>query len=251
MRVLKAFEFKRGNTIIHKLDPRVKFLLSTFYIFVAFLFNNVIILLTFFLSLLPLFHISRTLSNYIKSLRGAIIFIIFIFILNYFTSGVETASIITLRLILLMSSFSIFFLTTYPEDFAIALVKIGVPYDFALTFTMALRFVPTLAREAQLIIDAQRSRGLELEKGSFITKLRNYIPILVPLIVNALRRSISIAEAMESRAFGASSRRGSFIELSFKRSDYLLLLIILFLISSSIILKFYVHVENYLTIYPS
>jgi len=239
MLILKAFEFKRGNTIIHRLDPRVKFLFSLSYLFLPFLFENIVVLVCMFIILLPLFYISKSISNYIKSLKGALFFIIIIFILNFLTSGINMAILIVLRLILIMSSFSLFFLTTYPEDFAYALVSIGVPYDFALTFTMAIRFVPTLAREAQLIIDAQKSRGLELEKGNFITKMRNYLPILIPLIVNSLRRSISVAEAMESRAFGASPKRSSLIELSLKKYDYAALILIFSFVILLLLLKFY------------
>lgn len=246
MLILKAFEFKRGNTIIHKLDPRVKFIFSLSCLLLSFLFGSITILVCVFIMILPLFYISKSLGNYLKSLRGALFFIIIIFALNYFTSGVDMAILIVIRLILIMSSFSIFFLTTYPEDFALALVSIGIPYDFALTFIMAMRFVPTLAREAQLIIDAQRSRGLELDKGAFITKLKNYIPILVPLIVNSLRRSMSVAEAMESRAFGASPKRSSLIELSFKRRDYIALILITSFMILMLFLKFYLHIEDYL-----
>ncbi|MEM2136495.1 MAG: energy-coupling factor transporter transmembrane component T [Candidatus Methanomethylicia archaeon] len=246
MRILKAFEFKRGDTFLHRLDPRVKLLLSFSFLISSFLFENIILLSLLLILIIPLFYFAKSLRNYINSLRGGLFFIIFIFILNYFTSGINLALIITIRLILIMSSFSIFFLTTYPEDFALALVNIGIPYDFALTFTMAIRFVPTLAREAQLIIDAQKARGLELEKGSFIVKLKNYVPILIPLIVNSLRRSINVAEAMESRAFGASSKRSSLIELSLKRSDYVTLFLIFSFLMMIFLLKYYVFVENYL-----
>ncbi|MEM0373500.1 MAG: energy-coupling factor transporter transmembrane component T [Sulfolobales archaeon] len=246
MLILKAFEFKRGDTIIHKLDPRVKFIFSFSCLLLSFLFGSVIILFCILIMILPLFYISKSLGNYLKSLRGALFFMIIIFLLNYFTSGIDMAILIIIRLILIMSSFSIFFLTTYPEDFALALVSIGIPYDFALTFIMAMRFVPTLAREAQLIIDAQISRGLELDKGAFITKLKNYIPILVPLIVSSLRRSMSVAEAMESRAFGASPKRSSLIELSFKRRDYVALTLIVSFTVLMLFLKFYFHIEDYL-----
>ncbi|MCR6669161.1 MAG: energy-coupling factor transporter transmembrane protein EcfT [archaeon YNP-WB-040] len=249
MMTLKAFEFKRGDTIIHRLDPRVKFLLSISYLILSFIYNNFVILLILFLTSIPLFYLAKSLIDYLRSLRGALLFIILVFALNYFVSGLYLALTITLRLILLMSSFSIFFMTTYPEDFALMLVNIGVPYDFALTLTMSIRFVPTLAREAQIIIDAQRSRGLELEKGNFIVKLKNYIPILVPLIVSALRRSMSVAEAMESRAFGASPKRSSLIELSFKRRDYIALFIIVSFTVFMLLLKFCFHIEDYLNLY--
>jgi energy-coupling factor transport system permease protein len=69
-------------------------------------------------------------------------------------------------------------------------------------------------------MDAQKSRGLELEKGNFLKRIRNFIPILIPLIVGAIRRSLELAEAMESRAFGAKKERTSLYLLRMRRSDW-------------------------------
>ena len=82
-----------------------------------------------------------------------------------------------------------------------------MPYEFAFAFTTAVRFVPVLAEEAQTIMDAQKARGLELEKGGLLKRIRNYVPVLIPLIVSAIRRSLELAEAMESRAWGATKKR--------------------------------------------
>ena len=100
-----------------------------------------------------------------------------------------------------------------------ALEKARIPYEFNFAFITAIRFVPVLADEAQTIMDAQRSRGLELDKGNFLKRIRNYIPILLPLIINSIRRSLELAEAMESRAFGATEHRTNLYELSLTRTD--------------------------------
>ena len=111
-----------------------------------------------------------------------------------------------LRFLTLMTSFSIFFLTTSPDELGLALEQSHVPYEFSFAFTTAVRFVPVLANEAQMIMDSQKARGLELEKGNFLKRIRNYIPILIPLIVGAIRRSLELAEAMEARGFGLPGR---------------------------------------------
>ena len=82
-----------------------------------------------------------------------------------------------------------------------------------------------IAEEAQTIMDAQKARGLELERGNFIKKVKNYIPILIPLIVSAIRRSLELAEAMESRAWGATKKRTNLYVLKMKRGDYILILV--------------------------
>jgi len=97
-----------------------------------------------------------------------------------------------------------------------------------------------LAEEAQTIMDAQKARGLELERGNFIKKVKNYIPILIPLIVSAIRRSLELAEAMESRAWGATEKRTNLYVLRVKRGDYLLTIIsVLILIFAVYVWIFY------------
>lgn len=126
----------------------------------------------------------------------------------------------TFRFIVLVTSFSMFFLTTSPDHLGLALEQSRVPYEFCFAFTTAVRFVPVLAEEAQTIMDAQKARGLELERGNFMKRIRNYIPILIPLIVSAIRRSLELAEAMESRAWGATEKRTNLYVLKMKKADY-------------------------------
>jgi energy-coupling factor transport system permease protein len=136
---------------------------------------------------------------------------------------IEYSLAMTLRFVVLVESFSLFFLTTSPDLLGLALEQSHVPYEFCFAFTTAVRFVPVLAEEAQTIMDAQKSRGLELEKGNFLKRIRNYIPILIPLIVNAIRRSLELAEAMESRAWGASEKRTNLYVLKLRKQDAVLI----------------------------
>ena len=115
--------------------------------------------------------------------------------------------------------------------------KARIPYEFNFAFITAIRFVPVLADEAQSIMDAQRSRGLELDKGSFLNKIRKYIPILLPLIINSIRRSLDLAEAMESRAFGATRDRTNLFELVMGGRDYAVLVISLVILAALIYMK--------------
>ena len=97
-----------------------------------------------------------------------------------------------------------------------------------------------MADDAQTIMDAQKAWGLELEKGNFLKRIRNYIPILVPLIVNAIRRGIKLAEAMESRAWGATKNRTNLYVLKLRRNDYLLILLTATIFAAAIYVKLYV-----------
>jgi energy-coupling factor transport system permease protein len=97
-----------------------------------------------------------------------------------------------------------------------------------------------MALDAQTVIDAQRSRGLELDKGNFMKRIRNYIPILIPLIVSAIRRSIELAEALESRGFGASPNRRPLIVLEMKPTDYLAITLTILMAAVAVYVYLYV-----------
>jgi len=96
--------------------------------------------------------------------------------------------------------------------------------------------VPTMAVDAQTVVDAQRSRGLELDKGNLLKRVRNYIPILIPLLLIAIRRSLELAEALEARGFPGKEGRTSLFLLRFRPVDYLLIGISL----GGIVLSFWV-----------
>ena len=250
MSLLESLRFTRGDTFIHNMDPRVKFLLTLVSFAGSVMFLELVPLIVIFLVQLPLIVAAKVTREWYKSVKGASVISVIIFASNmlsfyYFRGGqltwalVEYSLALTVRFIALITSFSVFFLTTSPDKLSLALEKARIPYEFNFAFITAIRFVPVLADEAQTIMDAQRSRGLELDKGNFITRVRNYIPILLPLIINSIRRSLELAEAMESRAFGATEKRTNIYELSMRGSDYAVLLMILLCLGAMIYVKLY------------
>jgi energy-coupling factor transport system permease protein len=88
-------------------------------------------------------------------------------------------------------------------------------------------------------MDAQKARGLELEKGGLLKRIRNYVPVLIPLIVSAIRRSLELAEAMESRAWGATKKRTNLYLLKFHNGDYALLTITIAILAISVYVRFF------------
>jgi energy-coupling factor transport system permease protein len=156
----------------------------------------------------------------------------------------------TFRFIVLVESFSMFFLTTSPDLLGLALEQSHVPYEFCFAFTTAVRFVPVLAEEAQTIMDAQKSRGLELERGNFLKRIRNYIPILIPLIVSAIRRSLELAEAMESRAWGASEKRTNLYVLKLRRHDVALVAIAVSMLALAVYVWLFIRIPLLTTLIP-
>lgn len=256
MSLLESLRFTRGDTVIHNLDPRVKFLLTLVFFSVSVMFLDVVPLLLVFIVQIPLVFIAEVSNEWFKSIKGAGFIASFIFVTNmisfyYFRSGaltwdlVEYSLSLTMRFIVLVTSFSLFFITTSPDKLSLALEKARIPYEFNFAFITAIRFVPVLADEAQTIMDAQRSRGLELDKGNFLTRIKNYIPILLPLIINSIRRSLELAEAMESRAFGATDDRTNLYELKMNNLDLGVLVV------AVILLVFAVYAKLYLPPFPS
>lgn len=235
MKVLQGFDYRRGTSIIHKMDPRAKLVYLILFSALAVYFLHPLLLLVMFLSTVPIVAISGIGGRWSQSIRGAAFFIVMIFVINlvvYTIYGLPLLDALTLsvamsfRFVVLISIFSSYFLTTSPEDLSQSMVQLKVPYDYALTFNMAMRFVPTLSKEAQIIMDAQKSRGLEMERGNFMQKIRNYIPVLVPLIVSSFRRAELVADAMESRAFGASKKRTSLYALQLGDIDYAFIMVV-------------------------
>jgi energy-coupling factor transport system permease protein len=236
MSVFDGLKFRKVSSPIHNLDPRIKFIYVIAIFVAAIMFSKIIPLAVLFAMQLPFVFIARVEKQWVRSMRGAAFLAAFIFIINivttYFTKGytlpivdVENAVAMTLRFVVLVESFSVFFLTTSPDHLGLALEQSKVPFEFAFAFTTAVRFVPVLAEEAQTIMDAQKARGLELEKGNLMKRIRNYIPVLIPLIVSAIRRSLELAEAMESRAWGACKKRTNLYALKLHKGDYALLAI--------------------------
>ena len=254
MSVFDGLKFRRVYSPIHNLDPRIKFVYVCAIFAVAIIFGELLPLMILFFMQIPFVLLAGVKRQWLRSMRGAAFLATIIFLTNFifaFIGGramaesLENAVAMTLRFIVLIESFSIFFLTTSPDHLGLALEQTHIPYEFCFAFTTAVRFVPVLAEEAQTIMDAQKARGLELERGNFLKRIRNYIPILIPLIVSAIRRSLELAEAMESRAWGATKKRTNLYVLKMHRGDLVLLAITVGILATAIYVRLYVMIPSF------
>jgi len=255
MSFFDGLRFRRVSSPIHNLDPRIKFVYACIIFVIAILFWELLPLIVLFLMQIPFVIVARVKREWARSMKGAAFLASIIFFVNFIYSflssgykvtlpALEYASAMTLRFVVLVESFSIFFLTTSPDHLGLALEQSRVPYEFCFAFTTAVRFVPVLAEEAQTIMDAQKARGLELEKGNFLKRVRNYIPILIPLIVSAIRRSLELAEAMESRAWGAAKKRTNLYVLKLRKGDYLFMLLTIGILVAAIFIRIYLKIPR-------
>ncbi len=231
LRSLEGFKFSSLRTPVHLLDPRAKFLLVLALVVPSLLLANIYVMVALLVAQLPLLVVGRVARRWALSLRAGVFLSVLIFVVNLFTGSLLSAIALTLRFLVLLTAFSLFFMTTSPDDLGLALDKIGFvrwlsrrwlgyPNALSFTFTTAVRLVPTLAVDAQTVVDAQRSRGLELDRGNLLKRVRNYIPILIPLLLIAIRRSLELAEALESRGFPGKEGRVSLFQLKLRAVDY-------------------------------
>jgi len=263
MSVFDGLKFRRVSSPIHRLDPRAKFFYVCILFVIAVMFHQLLPLIILFLIQIPFVVVAGVQREWIRSMKGASFLATLIFVFNfgfnYFyteyprfpsASLIEYSLAMTFRFIVLVESFSMFFLTTSPDLLGLALEQSHVPYEFCFAFTTAVRFVPVLAEEAQTIMDAQKSRGLELEKGNFLKRIRNYIPILIPLIVSAIRRSLELAEAMESRAWGATEKRTNLYVLKLRKHDVALVAIAVGMLAFAVYAWLFIKVPLLTTLLP-
>ncbi len=208
-----GFIFRRGSSRYHRLDPRVKLLISALMFVTTLIVRSVFQLAIVLVFMVAVAGIAMVLKRVAKTMLLTTTFSVFIFLVNlFFTKNIETSALYASRFIAIVVSTSIFFITTSPDELERVMKMFRLPRDVVFAFVTAVRFIPVMMLDALQIMDAQKSRGLELEKGNLLRRVRNMIPILIPLVVNAVVRSGELAEAMESRAYGAVPRPTSLVE---------------------------------------
>lgn len=127
-----------------------------------------------------------------------------------------------IRLCCFMSASVLFLTTTRIEDFTYGLSRLGMPFAAGFSLTLAFRLTPLFMESGQAIVMAQKARGLDLDSGGLFRRIRQYVPIIIPILVTGLRKSDQLAIALESKGFGAKKRRTVLAEYSFSWRDALL-----------------------------
>lgn len=215
-------KFEKKDSPMHRLDPRSKLLLAMALMSFAFS-AQMYIQLSLFAVICLISVIGKVSRVFFKIVFSSATVLVFIFTLNYLYSGVAYAIEISLRFLNLISIFSSILLTTTPDELGLALDALRLPSSFSFILVSAARVTHTIAREAEEISQAYTARGGVAGEG-IIDKLNAYRAIFIPLISISIRRSLTMAESLEMRAFGAA-KRTSFRELKMGSSDLLVILI--------------------------
>ena len=241
-------QFFPGNSLLHRMDPRMKIILLVFFIVFIFAARNFAALALISASVIGVICISGVSPKmYFKSIKGIIFIVLFTAVLNLFygtgeplwewkflkvtQSGINTAIFIAVRIITLVLISAALTYTTSPTDLTDAIERLLKPlsvfhvqvHEIAMMMTIALRFIPTLLEETDKIMSAQKARGADFESGNFIARIKSLIPILIPLFVSAFRRAFDLAMAMESRCYHGGEGRTRMKVLKYTKADFIAL----------------------------
>ena len=254
-----------GNSLLHKMDPRAKLILTFAYIVAVFVPRNwaglslavAFLVMSVWLSHLPLKLI-------FKSLKPILPLIVFTSIINIFyvrdglvlvdwwiihitLQGVVTAVFIAVRILCLIAGSSLLTYTTSPTALTDALERLMKPLKFlhvnvhelAMMMTIALRFIPTLIEETDKIMSAQKARGADMERGGLMQRIKALIPILIPLFVSSFRRAYELAMAMECRCYRGGDGRTRMKQLHLAGRDTACLVVMAMLVTALILLNIF------------
>lgn len=217
----QGFVFRRGTSVYHRLDPRVKLLNSILMFATTLLVRSAYELALVIVFMTAVAAVATVLRRVARTMLLTGTFSVFIFVINYLvTSNLESSALYAVRFVAIVVSTSLFFITTSPDELEQVMKTFRLPRDVVFAFVTAVRFIPVMMLDTLQIMDAQKSRGLELEKGNLVRRVRNMIPILIPLVVNSVVRSGELAEAMESRAYGAVAKPTSLVQYRARGADW-------------------------------
>ena len=241
-------QYVPGESVLHKLDPKIKIALTLVYIVMLFLIHTTVSYAVFAVMTVALVVVSRiNLKFFLKGLRPMLFIIVFTAVLNLLLTpgtaifsvpvfkwtfsitreGIRAAAVMFYRLIFLVTGTSLLTLTTTPlmltdgiEKLLSPLTIVKVPaHEIAMMMTIAIRFIPSLAEETDKIQKAQTARGADFSSKNLIKRVRAMIPILVPLFVSAFRRADELATAMDARCYNGGKNRTRLHESKIGRND--------------------------------
>ncbi|MCU0860196.1 MAG: energy-coupling factor transporter transmembrane protein EcfT [Thermoplasmata archaeon] len=246
------------DTFLHRLDPRVKLLAVATISALAFILTelwSLVLLLAFILLLMAL-----TRSSYRKAffaLKFVVRFMVLITVLwplfdrsgtpvllsigplDITEPAVWRGATSAVRVGCFATVWYILMFTTSQRDLVRGLVKLGLRFDYGLALAISFRFIPTFGLTIESIKDAQRARALELDKGSFWRRSRNYVTVLVPTVVTALRTAHTLSLTLQSRAYGAVRERTYLREIRMGWSDYLAAAVVLLIFIAPAVAMYY------------
>lgn len=240
---MSVIDYYPGDSLVHRLDPRVKLIALIVVTVTIFLLSNFFVIAAFFVGCLSCWHIAglplNKVKGFLKFLLSLFAFLTVVqslflpgehYLFKGFFSleGAIFGLLLSFRLLTLVCFMPLVIMTTPINKLALGLVKMGMSYKIAYMATTALNIIPTFQDETQVIMDAQKMRGLTVfEKGKLMEKFKAYPALVVPLVIGAMRRAQLMGVAMDSRAFGASKTKTFIEDISLQTVDIVVLVLML------------------------
>jgi energy-coupling factor transport system permease protein len=235
-----------NNSFIHRLDPRVKIIIFLLTFVAILLFQNPLWMLPITVLIVAQLVISGALVNMRRIRYILIVLTVSSMILwNLFSTGetqlfwrislesLNFAVARTMLMILMISAGMILITSTRNEELVNGMIRLGMPYRVGFAISTALRLVPTIVSSTITISQAQRSRGLDLESGNLLDRVKKFLPLLVPVFISTIRSTNIFGMALESKGFGAREKRTFYLVFEMNTADYIVLAFaILFMLAS-------------------
>lgn len=258
-------QFFPGNSLLHRLDPRMKLALTFAYIVVIFIPQNGVGLALAAVFMAAVVWLSRLpVSLVLRSMKPVLPLILLTAVINLFyaqgealwqwwilritAEGIANAVFIAVRILCLIVGTSLLTYTTSPTALTDGLERLLSPlkvlrfpvHEIAMMMTIALRFIPTLIEETDKIMAAQKARGADLESGGLMQRVRALIPVLIPLFVSSFRRAYELATAMECRCYRGGEGRTRMKQFRLHARDGVCLATMVLLAAALILLNIFV-----------
>ncbi len=245
---MTLFLYLERETWLHRLDPRTKLIGTIVGFLLCLSFNHPLYMMGIGLAIGALAVSAKALPNF-RRLRWLLLLLVAFSALlwPFFVRGPSTIVVwgpfhlsqeslaygvaMGLRLASFVSIGLVLLTTTRNEELTHGLIRLGLPHPIAFAFSTALRLIPTFVGAGATIVQAQISRGLDLEEGNLLRRIGKFIPQAVPLFLYAIRHTNFLAMALESRGFDPSSVRTFYRELRMRRADYEALALLVFLLA--------------------
>jgi len=254
-----------GHSLLHRLDPRMKLVLTLFFIVLVFLPQNWWGFLPVLAFLAAIVALSRLPVRLLwRSIKPILFLIAFTAALNVLyvhdgttlfqwrfihitTGGLNNAAFIAVRILCLVVGSSLLTYTTTPTALTDAIERLLAPlkwirinpHELAMMMTIALRFIPTLMEETDKIMSAQKARGADMESGGLLQRVRALIPILIPLFVSSFRRAYDLAMAMECRCYQGGEGRTRMKQLHTAPRDWVALGVYLLVAAGIVVINIF------------
>lgn len=225
-----------NNSFIHRLDPRVKIIIFLLTFVAILLFQNPLWMMPITILIIAQLVISGALVNMRRIRYILIVLTVSSMILwNLFSTGetqwfwrisLESMSFAvarTLLMILMISAGMILITSTRNEELVNGMIRLGMPYRVGFAISTSLRLVPTIVSSTITISQAQRSRGLDLESGNLLDRIKKFLPLLVPVFISTIRSTNIFGMALESKGFGARDKRTFYLVFEMDTADYIVL----------------------------